>query len=205
MKRNGPIEVIWKVIDEEDDIQVLGERTCKPKEVNGATLMGDHLEKRAKVEGESKLVRKLVQEPMQNQLTGKMPQSPKQPPRTFASPEKIPWFLQPSYGGARSEKERSVAETLLALKTSVPTTAGNSLAFPLSLSSDEELGSIGWKNISESQKIAKKNLKYKRNLNACLEHRRRHQRCPNECPSRKNEQIVFDQQLPAAQKGCQSS
>jgi len=125
--------------------------------------------------------------------------------------DKVPWFLQPSYGGGantRTEKEKGVAEILVSLKNMILQTgssAGGTLeefspeddAMDTDLSSSREKShSNVWKYIAQTKKNIKKNIKYKRNLNACTDHRRRHQRCPAECPSRKREQAILDQQLP---------
>jgi len=125
--------------------------------------------------------------------------------------DKVPWFLQPSYGGganARTEKEKGVAEILVSLKNmilQINSNGGGTLdvsdqyspegdTMDSDLSTSREKSHSVWRYIAQTKRNIKKNIKYKRNLNACTDHRRRHQRCPAECPSRKREQAILDQQ-----------
>jgi len=126
--------------------------------------------------------------------------------------DKVPWFLQPSYGGganARTEKEKGVAEILVSLKNMILQSSANAGevldssdlspeddAMDTDLSTSRDKTHSVWKYIAQTKRNIKKNIKYKRNLNACTDHRRRHQRCPAECPARKREQAVLDQQQP---------
>jgi hypothetical protein len=99
---------------------------------------------------------------------------------------KVPWFLVGERNSLHlDEYEKTCAESLITLSEVI---RDNKLSSgPLSHSQD--LPDSLWYALKKAKKAKKdKKLKFQRTLNACAEHRRKHQRCPPECAGRLKEQ-----------------
>jgi len=130
-------------------------------------------------------------------------------PTTNGNDDSQPWFFTPSYvtknviDFSRTDSETLCAEILSSLSEIIVQSDSDSDHSDEGSPHSPKYSPYGYRDfngvskkpfkLSKSKKEKMmKTIRFKRNVNACTEHRRKHQKCPMDCPRRRENTSYMD-------------